>query len=183
MDKKIAKHPSASQRRAWLKEAIKELPLSSNEATVIALMNRIVNQQPSYARMKKGANEALADLAERYRIVIISDTKRETALQILERSGLKHFVPEAHLFTPAGSGKRKPDASRFEAVNTKLQVAPNRCVMVGDSWSRDIDGALRVGWRAVWINSSEKKPASRRLFGGKPVIQIGALSDLPRLLR
>ncbi|WP_199624484.1 HAD family hydrolase [Paenibacillus alkalitolerans] len=170
-------------RREWIKAALKDLPFPSNDENAAAILSRIRQIQPERAKLADGAKEALALLSERYRLVIISDTNRKTALQLWDRLGLRDYVPESQLFTPPSSGSKKPSIARFRAVTDALRVSPARCVMVGDSWNRDVAGAVRAGWRAVWVRSRSKRQTTRRLLNGKPVARIGSLTALPRLLR
>jgi FMN phosphatase YigB (HAD superfamily) len=48
-------------------------------------------------------------------------------------------------------GVGKPNPSAFEMILDKLGVRAAEAVMVGDSWERDIQGALEVGMQAVWV--------------------------------
>jgi putative hydrolase of the HAD superfamily len=52
------------------------------------------------------------------------------------------------------TGRRKPDPSIFEAALSRLDVAPARALMVGDSVANDIAGAKALGMRtcqALWF--------------------------------
>lgn len=51
-------------------------------------------------------------------------------------------------------GARKPHANIFHSICAKLDVEPSKAVFVGDSWSSDIVGALRVGIQPVWIRKN-----------------------------
>ncbi|WP_274365716.1 HAD family hydrolase [Paenibacillus thermotolerans] len=183
--KKKRASPAAlsSQRSVWIKEAIKDFPLPQSETAAESLIRQILRSQPSYARISDETAKALSALAKSYRLAIISDTNRDTALRITAASGLKRFFPESRIFTPAAGGRRKPHASRFAAVARALKTPPSRCAMVGDSWRRDVSGAVKAGWHAVWMKPGAKKPASRRIVSGKPVIQIGSIAELPNVLR
>jgi ribonucleotide monophosphatase NagD (HAD superfamily) len=45
----------------------------------------------------------------------------------------------------------KPHAPVFRAVEAAMNVAPNRCLMVGDSLEHDIAGAANAGWQTLFI--------------------------------
>jgi HAD superfamily hydrolase (TIGR01662 family) len=55
-------------------------------------------------------------------------------------------------------GKTKPHASIFRAVLDLLDVEPHEALMVGDSISDDIEGALALGMRAVLVDRLGLKP-------------------------
>jgi putative hydrolase of the HAD superfamily len=48
-------------------------------------------------------------------------------------------------------GIEKPDARIFHLMCERLGAAPREVVHVGDSLSADVDGALRAGMLAVWL--------------------------------
>jgi putative hydrolase of the HAD superfamily len=76
-------------------------------------------------------------------------------------------------------GYMKPHPSIFEAALTLLEVRAGESVMVGDSFTHDIEGARRVGMRGVLVHRSDDlvpAPPDPRV----PVIHD--LSELPNLL-
>ncbi len=48
-------------------------------------------------------------------------------------------------------GVGKPSHRAFELVLERLGVRAERTVMVGDSWTRDIEPAVALGMRAIWV--------------------------------
>jgi putative hydrolase of the HAD superfamily len=75
-------------------------------------------------------------------------------------------------------GWRKPSREILEWVTSRLEVAPEDCVFVGDSPKEDIDGAANMGMRAVLKRTprfaGEEVPAD--------VVSVERLSELPRVL-
>lgn len=76
-------------------------------------------------------------------------------------------------------GYLKPHPSIFESALRLAGVSPAESVMVGDSFSHDIEGARRVGMRAVLVQRSAHLPPP--LPADVPVIR--ELSELPPLIR
>ena len=117
----------------------------------------------------------------------------EPVLRELERRGVKiglisnshrslasfeqHFELEGLISAAVSSsehGYLKPHPSIFEAALRLAEVRPEESVMVGDSFSHDIEGARRVGMRGVLVH----RGAGRAEVGdGIPVIR-----DLSELL-
>jgi len=56
------------------------------------------------------------------------------------------------------TGIGKPDPASYGRALELLGVAPEHAVMVGDSWERDVQGALAAGLRAVWISDGRPAP-------------------------
>jgi phosphoserine phosphatase len=57
-------------------------------------------------------------------------------------------------------GHGKPDPAAFERVVEELGAPPERSVMVGDSWERDVVGSTLAGMQAVWVSHGRPTPAS-----------------------
>ena len=69
----------------------------------------------------------------------------------------------------------------FEAVQRKLGVFPGNLVMVGDSWTDDVEGAVNAGWTAVWVN---REGAPRPAHDVEALIyEVRTLDRLPDLIR
>jgi HAD superfamily hydrolase (TIGR01662 family) len=92
---------------------------------------------------------------------------------------LREFVAVA--ISSADHGFLKPHPSIFRAALERLGVAPTDAVMVGDSVSQDVEGALKAGMRAILLHRAEH--AAPRAAGlrerGVPVIRsLAELMDL-----
>jgi putative hydrolase of the HAD superfamily len=79
-------------------------------------------------------------------------------------------------------GFMKPHPSIFQAALRLLDVAASEAVMVGDSVSQDIEGALRAGMRAVLVHRGDTvHPRDQQLaWAGVPVVR--SLSQLPDVI-
>ncbi|MGH7921319.1 MAG: HAD family hydrolase, partial [Candidatus Dormibacteraceae bacterium] len=75
----------------------------------------------------------------------------------LEHAGLTGCFDAIVVSGEVGVGK--PDRAVFELVRADLGVDPSSLLMVGDSWSRDVRGALAAGWSAVWVAGGPAAPA------------------------
>jgi HAD superfamily hydrolase (TIGR01662 family) len=108
------------------------------------------------------------------RIGLISNTQR------CLRSFQEHFRLDG-LFTVTLSssehGYMKPHPRIFESALAAVGAAPEEAVMVGDSLAHDIEGALRLGMRAVLVARGSSPP------GCPPHVPvIRTLRQLPPLL-
>ncbi len=81
----------------------------------------------------------------------------------------------------ADAGWLKPHPELFFAALAALGVVPEEAVMVGDSLSLDVKGAMMIGMTAVWKRNGRRVRAGERL-PLEPAYQIDDLSELPRLL-
>ncbi len=93
----------------------------------------------------------------------------------------RHFALEGLFSVTLSSldhGYMKPHPSIFEAALKAVDVEPAEAVMVGDSVSHDVEGARRLGMRAVLVSRSAGTHAS--CPPDVPVIE--SLRQLPALL-
>lgn len=90
----------------------------------------------------------------------------------LETSGLAELFDAVVISGDLGVGK--PDLHVFQHALTLLDADPREATMVGDSMTRDIDGAIAAGLQAIWLNRFRRpRPAER-----PDVTEITTLTDL-----
>jgi len=108
------------------------------------------------------------------KIGLISNTQRSlTTFQT-------HFALEGLFHVTVSSfdhGYMKPHRSIFESALRQVSAQPDEAVMVGDSLPADIEGARRLGMRAVLVCRSPQSPSCP---DDVPVIR--SLRELPALL-
>jgi putative hydrolase of the HAD superfamily len=118
---------------------------------------------------------ALDQLKESHSMVLVTNGAACLQREKLAASGLSDYF-EA-VVVSADLGVAKPDASVFEHALSQLGADSAGAVMVGDSISKDVDGALAAGLGAVWINRNGAPPADR-----SDLVEISTLNDLPAAL-
>jgi HAD superfamily hydrolase (TIGR01549 family) len=77
-------------------------------------------------------------------------------------------------------GFMKPHPSIFSAALQLVDVRPMEAMMVGDNLRQDVEGALRVGMRAVLLHRGDPPLPAAAAPLGVPIIR--SLYDLPALL-
>jgi putative hydrolase of the HAD superfamily len=97
-----------------------------------------------------GAIPLLARVRERAAVVIVTNNLLQEQKAKLRACGLDRYVDV--LVVSEEAGVSKPDARIFTLALTRAGVDASAAVMVGDSWTNDIEGARRLGMRAVWFN-------------------------------
>ena len=85
---------------------------------------------------------------------------------------LRHYFEEA--FISEGMGCIKPDRAFWDIVFAKIGAQPNECLMIGDSLSSDIAGAIAYGMDACWLNRSGQENNSDI----QPTFTIRSLTEL-----
>jgi len=116
--------------------------------------------------------EVLGELSSRYRLALLSNTMSDTPRVILKRTGLiDHFDL---VVCSSDLGIRKPNSHIFQYVLDGLGVEADEAVHVGDSVEADMEGASKVGIRAIWIRGAEASNWTG--------LSVKSICELPALL-
>ncbi|MDR0757107.1 MAG: HAD family hydrolase [Tannerella sp.] len=113
---------------------------------------RIADRCYEYAaRSVDAARPVIADLAERYRLALVSNFYGNLNA-VLADFGLKEYFPA--VTESAVVGVRKPDPQIFRLGVETLCLTPGEVAVVGDSHDRDIVPATIAGCRTVWLKKT-----------------------------
>lgn len=97
-----------------------------------------------------GAIQLIKYLHERYKVCILSNGFPEVQYTKLETSGLSPYVHAVVLSDEVGYNKPNPKIFHY-ALNL-LGYTPSDSIMIGDSWSSDIEGAKNAEIDSIWYN-------------------------------
>lgn len=99
----------------------------------------------------------LESLKQDYRLVLVSNFYGNmlTVLKEFHINDLFEYVIDSTLV-----GLRKPDPAIWQLAIDKLKLKPEECLVIGDSYSRDIEPAAHLGCITAWIDGkSWTRPA------------------------
>ena len=143
--------------------------LGMDEAQQVALSEAFARAE-SEAELFPEVPDALEGTRSLARLALLSNTQ-SFDLDLLDRLGLAEAIRVRGLSAELGAVKPEPEA--FDTLAKRLGLFPGNLVMVGDSWSDDIEGALAAGWTAIWINRAGKPRP-----GHDPEAELVELPDL-----
>lgn len=153
------------------------LPLTPGFATLVRDIEEMEVRIPP--QMVAGAREAIAVLAERYKLAIISDaihTPGRGIRQLLEQYGLRQYF---HTFVFSDEvGRSKPDPLPFRKAAEGLGVPLEAIVHVGDRESNDVDGPHALGMKAVLFTGA----VDRGSDASRAEAVCRSYADLPRII-
>lgn len=107
-----------------------------------------------YGVARAHASEALPvleSLAEKHPMVLVSNFYGNIEA-VLKDFGLDHCFRK--IIESAVVGVRKPDPEIFRLGVKALGLPAQDCLVVGDSYRKDIEPALKAGCKAVWIKGA-----------------------------
>jgi HAD superfamily hydrolase (TIGR01549 family) len=97
-----------------------------------------------------GARDLLAAIKPLARVAIVSNNLLDEQQQKLRLCGFDAYIDELVVSEEAGSWK--PDRGIFDTALARLGCEAADAVMIGDSWTADVEGARAAGIRAIWFN-------------------------------
>jgi putative hydrolase of the HAD superfamily len=119
---------------------------------------------------------ALTELSDEYMLALVTNGASCLQREKLAASGLADYF--AAVVVSAEFGVGKPDAAIFRHALAQLDCHSAQAVMVGDSLSRDVNGAIAAGLGAVWVNRFGRARAD----GHSEIPEVATLTDLPAAL-
>lgn len=97
------------------------------------------------------ARPVLQQLATRYKFVLVSNFYGNIEA-VLRDFNLLHFFPD--IIESAVVGVRKPDPRIFALGVEKMGFHAEEIVVVGDSYTKDIEPATSLGCHTIWIQGA-----------------------------
>lgn len=103
-----------------------------------------------------GMEDALARVHGRYPVGLLTNGSSDLQRLKLDQAGLASTFDTVVVSGEVGLGK--PSRAVFDLVLDRLGADAEGSVMVGDSWERDVTGALASGMTACWIAGGRPAP-------------------------
>ena len=123
-----------------------------------------------------GMEAALSSVTDRYPVGLLTNGSSDLQRFKLEQAGLVDAFDAVVVSGEVGIGK--PTPAVFEVVLDRLGAGADGSVMVGDSWERDVVGALSAGMTAFWIADGRQPPGEdARVTVIDSVRELDALLD------
>ncbi len=133
------------------------------------------NVAASCAWMEEKMWAVFQSLAASYKLVLATN-----GLSRVQRPRMRQLIPLAEaVYISEEMGTIKPASSFFEKVLTGLGCPREECLMIGDSLSNDITGAMSAGMSACWYNPKGKAAPENV----QPTYVIHSIEELPGICR
>ena len=116
--------------------------------------------------------KVLESLKSKYKFAIISNGDAKWQRKKIEYTGLNKYFSD--IVISGEVGYSKPEKEIFDITCKMVDLKPANCIMIGDKYKVDIQGALNAGMQAIWVN--RKKEQSNYKY------QIKELNELTKYL-
>lgn len=131
-------------------------------------------RSPRKTGLVEGAIEVLEYLKPKYELHIITNGFDEVQHIKMASSGLEPYFNQ-HI-TSEAAGAKKPSRIVFDYAAEKAGSLASNSIMIGDHFEADIEGALNVGWKAVFYEPAQPKK------DGEEYLHIHHLKELLEIL-
>lgn len=113
--------------------------------------------------------KTLKYLSDKYEMVCLTDWYKDQQVQRLEKVDILKYFQEV---CAAENIKRKPFKEAFmQAIGVNK---PEECIMIGDNFERDAEGALKAGLQAIYYNpkKNETKKEKQKYYEISKLIEL-----------
>ncbi|MBR5443181.1 MAG: YjjG family noncanonical pyrimidine nucleotidase [Paludibacteraceae bacterium] len=119
------------------------------------LSEDFLNMTTAHFSLLEGAEELVRYLAKKYPLTVVTNGFVEVQYEKFDKSGLRDCF--AHIVLSEEVGCQKPNPRIFEEALRMNGLQAEDVVMIGDSWSSDIQGAINAGIDQIWIKKSKEQ--------------------------
>ena len=112
-------------------------------------------------------------LKTKYELVILTDWYGDQQAKRLEKIDILKYFQNVY---SAENTKRKPFKEAFmQAIGNNK---PEECIIIGDSFERDIKGALNAGLQAIWYNPNNETEITKN----EEYYSVSKLEEINKIL-
>jgi putative hydrolase of the HAD superfamily len=165
----------ASEREVLWRRALQDAAYDPSLAATVR--DRYLHHRVETSAPLDGIEAVLRSLSGIYRLAVVTNGGGDIQPARLRYAGLDGYFDL--IVTSSDTDAGKPDPAIFQHALERLGVRADEALMVGDSLSAEIAGALASGMTAVWLNRTGR---TRDGTHPEPHHEIASLSELPGLL-
>ena len=127
------------------------------EELIEELINRWSKCAPE--KLPESTIKVLEYTKSKYEVVVLTDWYKDQQVKRLEKAKILKYFQEVYA---AENTKRKPFKEAFmQAIG---ENKPEECIMIGDNFQRDIEGALKAGLQAIYYNHNNTEQSEKISF-------------------
>lgn len=117
------------------------------------------------------AQKTMKKLRNHYPVLLLTNADNEILYKSISKKGFEFDF----IVSSEDLKCNKPNLKAFKTACDLLDTPPEFVLMIGDSLTEDIYGAINYGMQAIWLNSSKKKIEDS-------IIQIESISEISSVL-
>ena len=151
-EKGLITQPQLRMRR--FEELMQRYDCSGGEDEVVRAAEAYVEELSRQSVLLPGALDAVQMISQRLPVVILTNGISYVQHGRIDRSPLAPYLSGLLISSEVGAPKPAPDM--YLKALELLDIEPYEALMIGDSLSSDITGAINIGIPACWYNPEHK---------------------------
>ncbi|WP_086427868.1 HAD family hydrolase [Staphylococcus cornubiensis] len=164
-------------RRLRLIKTLKHYDIDVTHEEAQAYFERFFSLLLSKITVNEKMNTLLNELKAHVEIALLTNGKLIEQKTKINNLQLNEIFKD-NIFISEALGVEKPAPQAFLKVIDILNIRPEETLMVGDSWTNDVQGGLNVGMSAIWFNP----PHENKQYSDNQQLQIFK-GDIEQLLK
>ena len=151
------KDESLARLRAWAPDYRRDSwhhALQAHGVDDIDLAGELADTFPTHRRRRHivydDVRPALDEFRRTYRLALLTNGASDLQREKVAGAQIGAYFDE--ILVAGDIGIAKPDPRIFQTMLARLRVEPHEAVMLGDSQSKDVQGAQAIGMKAIWVN-------------------------------
>ncbi|MBS1646152.1 MAG: YjjG family noncanonical pyrimidine nucleotidase [Bacteroidetes bacterium] len=129
-----------------------------------------IKESPYQTNLLEGSEEILKYLKRNYTLHVLTNGFKEVQHIKLEKSGIKKYF--SHVFISEEMEAQKPHKMIFDKARNAVHALEKECLMIGDDYTNDIQGALKAGWKAAHLSARKKRVKKPRFIQIKKLLEL-----------
>ena len=137
-------------RYGRLKDTFDEISFKGDDDLIGRLSIDYIAHLSSFNHLFDGTVELLNYLQPKYQLHIITNGFEEAQHKKMASSNIQHYFKT--VTNAEAAGVKKPNPIIFDYALKLANAQSNESLMIGDNYEADIEGALNVGYDAIFFN-------------------------------
>lgn len=137
-------------RYGRLKNTFDALNFTISDALIDVISDQYIEYLADFNHLLDGAIEILDYLNQKYTLHIITNGFEEIQTKKMINSKIYHYFDK--VITSESVGVKKPNSKVFNHALEITNAQKEHAIMIGDNIEADINGALKVGMKAIHCN-------------------------------
>ena len=146
---------SYSQHRInRINDVFSKFNINRNDEDALKIFDIYLHRYEENWKLFDDAKDVLDNLKTKYKLGIITNGDGIQQRRKIDKTRIDKYFYQIIISSEIGYSKPKKEV--FNIACNKIEELPENCIMIGDSFKLDIEGAKNVGLKAIWINRRDE---------------------------
>ena len=138
-----------------VKSVFSKFNVKKDDEEAFNIFNVYLKEYQNNWKLFNDATEILEKMKKDYKLVLITNGDSNQQRNKIKKTNIEKYFSE--ILISGEVGIIKPKKEIFELACKKIGEAPENCVMIGDNYKLDIEGARNAGLGTVWVNRKNEE--------------------------